>query len=128
MTDEQTLYEAAGGMAFFEQLVDTFYQGVAGDDVLLSLYPEAPDLRGARHRLTLFLAQYWGGPTTYNDERGHPRLRMRHMPFSIGKVERDQWIWCMHKALDESQLDSHAVEYLKKHLAESADFLRNREG
>ena len=71
-------------MPFFERLVDAFYDGVASDDVLLPLYPEAPDLTGARHRLTLFLAQYWGGPTTYNDERGHPRLRMRHMPFTVG--------------------------------------------
>jgi hemoglobin len=78
--DEPTLYAAAGGMAFFERLVDAFYDGVATDDVLLPLYPEAPDLTGARHRLTLFLAQYWGGPTTYDEERGHPRLRMRHLP------------------------------------------------
>ena len=66
------MYDAVGGMPFFERLVDAFYEGVASDDVLLPLYPEAPDLRGARHRLTLFLAQYWGGPTTYSDERGHP--------------------------------------------------------
>ena len=79
-------------MPFFERLVDAFYTGVASDDVLLPLYPEAPDLRGARHRLTLFLAQYWGGPTTYNDERGHPRLRMRHMPFTVGPLQRDHWL------------------------------------
>ena len=75
-----TLYERVGGAPFFERLVDAFYDGVANDEVLLRLYPEAPDLTGARHRLTLFLIQYWGGPTTYSDERGHPRLRMRHMP------------------------------------------------
>ena len=91
MTDELTMYDAVGGMPFFERLVDAFYTGVASDDVLLPLYPEAPDLRGARHRLTLFLAQYWGGPTTYNDERGHPRLRMRHMPFHVGPLQRDRW-------------------------------------
>ena len=71
-------------MPFFESLVDRFYAGVASDPGLLRLYPEPDDLSGARHRLTLFLAQYWGGPTTYNDERGHPRLRMRHVPFAIG--------------------------------------------
>ena len=76
-----TLFFRVGGMPFFERLVDAFYAGVATDDVLLPLYPEQPDLTGARHRLTLFLAQYWGGPTTYSDERGHPRLRMRHFPY-----------------------------------------------
>ena len=103
MTDGQrgtdTLYDAVGGMPFFERLVDAFYKGVAGDDILLPLYPEAPDLRGARHRLTLFLAQYWGGPTTYNDERGHPRLRMRHMPFLIGPQQRDRWLTHMSAAV-----------------------------
>ena len=71
-------------MPFFEALVDAFYDGVATDEVLLPLYPEQPDLTGARRRLTLFLAQYWGGPTTYMEERGHPRLRMRHFPFHVG--------------------------------------------
>ena len=79
-----TLFFRVGGMPFFERLVDAFYAGVATDDVLLPLYPEQPDLTGARHRLTLFLAQYWGGPTTYSDERGHPRLRMRHFPYPVG--------------------------------------------
>ena len=90
--DGQTLYDAVGGEAFFVRLVDAFYDGVADDPVLLRLYPEAPDLTGARQRLRLFLIQYWGGPTTYSDERGHPRLRMRHMPFHIGAEERDHWL------------------------------------
>ena len=98
MTDI-SLYERAGGWEFFERLVDEFYEGVATDEVLLPLYPEQPDLTGARHRLTLFLAQYWGGPTTYSDERGHPRLRMRHMPFHVGVVERDRWLEHMHTAV-----------------------------
>ena len=79
MSDEVTapsLFSRAGGMPFFERLVDTFYAGVAGDAVLAPIYPEHPDFSGARHRLTLFLAQYWGGPTTYSEERGHPALRM----------------------------------------------------
>lgn len=75
---ESTVYDVVGGMAFFERLVDRFYDGVAADPVLLRLYPDQVDLGPARHRLTLFLAQYWGGPTIYSDERGHPRLRMRH--------------------------------------------------
>ena len=74
---------------------------VADDPVLLPLYPEAPDLTGARHRLTLFLAQYWGGPHTYDDERGHPMLRMRHMPFRIGPAERDHWLANMSAAVAE---------------------------
>ena len=78
-----TLYERVGGLPFFERLVDTFYDGVADDPALVVLYPDAPDLSGARHRLTLFLAQYWGGPTTYSEERGHPRLRLRHMREAI---------------------------------------------
>ena len=87
--DGQTLYDAVGGEPFFRRLVDAFYDGVAEDPVLLRLYPEAPDLTGARERLTLFLVQYWGGPTTYSDQRGHPRLRMRHIRFPIGGEERD---------------------------------------
>ena len=77
-----TLFFRVGGMPFFERLVDEFYAGVATDDVLLPLYPEQPDLTGARHRLTLFLAQYWGGPTTYSDERGHPTTAHAALPLS----------------------------------------------
>jgi len=96
------MYERVGGTRFFERLVDTFYDGVANDEVLLRLYPEAPDLTGARHRLTLFLIQYWGGPTTYSTERGHPRLRMRHMRFHIGREERDRWLTHMGDAIDSA--------------------------
>jgi hemoglobin len=99
-TDGQSLYDIAGGEAFFTRLVDEFYDGVAGDPLLLRLYPEAPDLTGARRRLRLFLMQYWGGPTTYSDERGHPRLRMRHQPFAIGGEERDHWLEHMSHAVD----------------------------
>ena len=94
------LYAAVGGAPFFERLVDAFYDGVATDPLLLPLYPEAPDLKGARRRLTLFLIQYWGGPATYSDERGHPRLRLRHLPFAIGPAERDAWLAHMTRAVD----------------------------
>ena len=80
----------------------------------------------AEIRFRMFLEQYWGGPTTYDAERGHPRLRMRHMPFSIGTIEREEWLWCMNKALDESQLDPRVVEFLKTRFAETADFMRNQ--
>ena len=96
-----TLFEEVGGSEFFDRLVDRFYEGVASDDVLLPLYPEQSDLTGAKERLTLFLQQYWGGPTTYSDERGHPRLRQRHFPFVIGQLERDRWMVHMMAAVDE---------------------------
>ena len=96
-----TLFEEVGGSEFFDRLVDRFYEGVATDDVLLPLDPEQSDLTGAKERLTLFLQQYWGGPTTYSDERGHPRLRQRHFPFVIGQLERDRWMVHMMAAVDE---------------------------
>ena len=96
-----TLFEEVGGSEFFDRLVERFYEGVASDDVLLPLYPEQSDLTGAKERLTLFLQQYWGGPTTYSDERGHPRLRQRHFPFVIGQLERDRWMVHMMAAVDE---------------------------
>lgn len=97
---EISFYDRVGGQPFFDQLVDTFYDGVAFDSVLLPLYPEQHDLGPARRRLALFLGQYWGGPTTYDDERGHPRLRMRHMPFRVGPLERDRWLHHMAHAVD----------------------------
>ena len=101
MTDRATLYDRAGGTPFFEALVGRFYAGVATDPLLRPIYPEA-DLAPAQHRLTLFLMQYWGGPTTYDEERGHPRLRMRHAPFAIGPAERDRWLVHMRAAVAES--------------------------
>jgi hemoglobin len=125
--DQLTVYEAAGGMPFFEALVDRFYAGVATDPVLLSLYPEPEDLRGARHRLTLFLAQYWGGPTTYDQERGHPRLRMRHAPFAIGPAERDRWLAHMREAMtDLAPADDVAAE-LDRYFEMAAEAMRNRD-
>ena len=128
MTDEHSLYEAAGGMAFFERLVDTFYEGVAVDEVLLPLYPDAPDLRGARHRLTLFLAQYWGGPTTYSDERGHPRLRMRHMPFTVGPLQRDHWLQHMSAAVEQCSPTPEIAEQLMAYFRPAAEQMRNDTG
>ncbi len=119
-------------MAFFERLVDAFYEGVATDEVLLPLYPEQPDLAGARHRLTLFLAQYWGGPTTYLEERGHPRLRMRHLPFSIGPLERDRWLVHMAAAVEtvcDDLLEPGGIaDELMAYFVPSAEHLRNDTG
>lgn len=129
---EATLYDAVGGGAFFERLVDAFYDGVAGDEVLAPLYPEYPDFTGARHRLTLFLQQYWGGPTTYSDERGHPRLRMRHFPFHIGPLERDRWLVHMLAAVERVCADPAVPAGVDRQLVEyfvpSAEHLRNDTG
>jgi hemoglobin len=103
---EFTVYDALGGMPFFDELVDRFYRGVQADLLLRPLYPD--DLSASRQHLALFLAQYWGGPTTYSDGRGHPRLRMRHAPFVIGSAERDAWLRHMGAALD-AMLDDHDV-------------------
>jgi hemoglobin len=121
-----TLYEAAGGMAFFEALVDRFYEGVADDPVLLRLYPEPADLAPARRRLTLFLAQYWGGPTTYSRERGHPRLRMRHAPFAIGGEERDRWLVHMRAAVASLDPPDEIARALEEYFDMAAESMRNQ--
>lgn len=124
---DATLYDAAGGMPFFEALVDGFYDRVERDPVLLRLYPDLDDLDGARRRLTLFLAQYWGGPTTYSDERGHPRLRMRHMPFEVGPDERDHWLAAMRGALDDLAPPPEIRGALEEYLVMAAEAMRNRD-
>jgi hemoglobin len=123
-----TVYELAGGMAFFEALVDRFYEGVAADPVLLRLYPEPDDLGPARERLTLFLAQYWGGPTTYAERRGHPRLRLRHAPFAIGPEERDHWLRHMRAALESLDPPGEVAEAVAAYFGSAAEAMRNRTG
>src|SRR5689334_14325845 len=113
-------------MPFFESLVDRFYDGVASDPQILAVYPEPDDLSGARHRLTLFLAQYWGGPTTYDQERGHPRLRMRHAPFAIGPAERDAWLSHMRDAVDSLGLTDEQEATLWGYLEMAAFSMQNR--
>lgn len=98
--DEVTFYDRIGGRPTFEKLVRAFYDGVRGDPVLLPLYPEQPDLEGAIQRLTGFLEQYWGGPGTYSELYGHPRLRMRHQPFRVNPDARDRWLLHMRAAVD----------------------------
>lgn len=97
------VYQAAGGEDTFRLLVQRFYALVADDALLRALYPEE-DLSNATERLTLFLIQYWGGPSTYNEQRGHPRLRIRHQPFAIGQDERDAWLGHMTAAVDSLNL------------------------
>ena len=102
MTDAAPLsfYEEVGGHDTFVRLVDIFYRGVADDEVLKPMYPEE-DLGPAAERLTMFLEQYWGGPSTYSERRGHPRLRMRHVPFQVNPDARDRWLAHMRTAVDE---------------------------
>jgi len=128
MTDmESSLYEMCGGETGLRSLVNRFYD-------LMDSAPEARTVRSlhakslnqSRDKLFMFLSGWSGGPQLYMQRFGHPRLRMRHMPFTIGTVERDEWLWCMNRALDESQLDPRVVEYLKNHFAQAANFLRNR--
>ena len=131
MSDEVTapsLFSRVGGMPFFERLVHAFYAEVAGDPVLAPLYPEYPDFAGARHRLTLFLAQYWGGPTTYSDERGHPALRMRHMRFTVGPAERDRWLQHMAAAVEQVCDDPSIAAELMRYFVPAAEHLRNDTG
>ena len=124
---ESSLYEMIGGEIGLRSLVDRFYD-------LMETSPEAETIRAfhakslkqSREKLFLFLSGWSGGPQLYVERFGHPRLRMRHMPFPIGKIERDEWLWCMNKALDESQLNPRLVEYLKARFAETADFMRNQ--
>jgi hemoglobin len=126
VSDQPTVYEIVGGMPFFEALVDRFYEGVAADPVLLPLYPEPQDLAPARRRLTLFLAQYWGGPTTYGEERGHPRLRMRHAPFAIGSEERDRWLVHMREAAESLDPPAEVAQALDDYFVMAAESMRNQ--
>ena len=124
-TETLTLYDRAGGTPFFEALVAHFYAGVETDPLLRPIYPE-PDLAGATHRLTMFLIQYWGGPTTYDQERGHPRLRMRHAPFGIGAAERDRWLVHMRAAVADLAPPDDVAAELDRYFAMAAEAMRNR--
>ena len=118
------LYDQVGGGAVFRALVDRFYDGVAMDPILRPLYPDE-DLSAARERLTLFLMQYWGGPTTYSDNRGHPRLRMRHVHWVIGERERDAWLGHMRTALASIDVPDDARAAIWEHLERAAHSLVN---
>ncbi len=124
--DQKTLYERAGGMPFFEVLVGRFYAAVADDPILRPIYPE-PDLAPAQRRLTLFLAQYWGGPRTYDEERGHPRLRMRHVPFAIDVLARDRWLLHMRAAIADLAPPPDVADALERYIAAAAEAMRNRD-
>ena len=127
MNELNSLYDLIGGEAGLRSLVNRFYD-------LMDSSPETKEIRAfhakslnqSREKLFMFLSGWSGGPSLYIEKYGHPRLRQRHMPFPIGEAERDQWLWCMNKALDESELLPTAKETLKTRFAEVADFMRNK--
>ena len=122
--EEHQLYSVIGAEGF-ERLVAAFYRQVPGDDILGPMYP-AHDLTGAQQRLRDFLIFRFGGPPTYVEERGHPRLRMRHAPFAIGQAARDRWFQLMQRALDEAQLPQDARQILDAFFESTTTFLMNR--
>jgi hemoglobin len=121
---EPSFYDVVGGEDAFRRLVHRFYEGVAADPLLRPLYPEE-DLTGAEERLRGFLIQYWGGPNTYSQERGHPRLRMRHAPFVIGQAEHDAWLRHMHDAVLSLELPPEQETRLWDYLVYAAASLVN---
>jgi hemoglobin len=125
MSVEVSLYQEVGGSDFFVELVNKFYEGVINDEVIISLYPDRTNLDGAKERLSLFLIQYWGGPTTYSDERGHPRLRQRHFPFAIGERERDHWLMHMQGAIDAMPTSDSVRTRLSEYMINAAQHLVN---
>ena len=124
--DSDTWYDRFGGQEFFTRLVGGFYDRVADDPLLRPMYPEE-DLSGAEHRLLLFLMQYWGGPTTYSEERGHPRLRMRHQPFPVDFAARDRWLELMAASLQDCDdgLQADDRQRLWLYLQSAADAMVN---
>jgi hemoglobin len=121
---QDTFYEKVGGQKIFSQLISHFYALVAVDPILRPMYPES-DLKAAALRLQMFLEQYWGGPTTYSEQRGHPRLRMRHAPFHISRVEHDAWINCMQQAVADLKIDQDLKDQLWSYLTQAAAAMIN---
>ncbi|MBB4071932.1 globin [Canibacter oris] len=120
----ETLWQQVGGTAFFERLVADFYAGVQHDELLAPMYPDA-DWEGAKWRLQKFLEQYWGGPTTYSEQRGHPRLRLRHAPFRVTPAARDRWLHHMYRALDNAELAPLHDAALRDYVTRAAHALVN---
>lgn len=123
----KSFYERVGGSPVFRDLVSQFYAQVAIDPILRPMYPEE-DLKEASHRLQMFLEQYWGGPTTYSDERGHPRLRIRHAGFHIASAQKDAWLRCMRNAVAGLGLDEDLEVELLDYLEMAANSLVNQPG
>jgi hemoglobin len=123
-TTEPTFYDAVGGHETFVKIVKTFYEGVEDDPELRALYPDA-DLSQAEVRLRMFLEQYWGGPNTYSQQRGHPRLGMRHAPFAVTPAQRDRWLGHMRQALGVAGMSPQHTEQFWEYVVRAAHFLVN---
>ena len=121
---QQTFYDAIGGYPTIARIVARFYAGVASDDYLRAIYPE-DDMGPAQERFTLFLVQYWGGPTTYSDQRGHPRLRMRHAPFAVTPRAKEHWLTHFRAALDEADLPPELDAQFWDYVTHAAQFMVN---
>ena len=119
-----SFYQEIGGMETIRTIVDTFYAGVATDEIMRPMYPEE-DLGPAAERLTLFLAQYWGGPTTYSERRGHPRLRMRHAPFAVTPEAAEHWLTHFRAGLDAADLTEEQDEKFWGYVTHAAQFMVN---
>ncbi|MGB1285726.1 MAG: globin [Aggregatilineales bacterium] len=124
MTEQTSVYEQIGGEDTFRQLVDAFYAKVEQDDLLRKIFP--PDLESGKYWQFLFLMQYWGGPTRYAQERGHPRLRMRHAPYPVDAAARDRWLQYMLEAIDEVGIQEPARTEMRDYFERGATFLINR--
>ncbi|WP_182379926.1 globin [Nocardioides sp. WS12] len=124
MSDAPTFYDEIGGFETIRGIVAKFYEGVAHDVVLRPMYPEA-DLGPAEERFLLFLVQYWGGPTTYSEQRGHPRLRMRHAPFAVDLDARDRWLGHFRAALDNAALTPEQDKQFWDYVTHAANFMVN---
>jgi hemoglobin len=123
-THPATFYEEVGGFETFQTIVARFYEGVATDEVLRPLYPEE-DLGPAEERFLLFLVQYWGGPTTYSETRGHPRLRMRHAPFAVNPEAKDRWLHHFRAGMDAADLTPEQDARLWDYVTHAAQFMVN---
>jgi hemoglobin len=121
---DQTFYDAVGGHDTFVRIVSAFYRGVAADPELRAIYPDE-DLGPAEERFRMFLEQYWGGPTTYSDQRGHPRLGQRHAPFAVTPRARDRWLGHMHDAVLESGMSEEHAQQFWEYIVRAAHFLVN---
>jgi hemoglobin len=121
---ETTVFEVVGGQSFFDALVERFYERVEADVPLRTLYPD--DLEPGKRALAMFLGQYWGGPPAYSAEKGHPRLRMRHAPFSIDEAARDRWLRAMRSALDEADAPEVALDAMREYFEMASTAMINR--
>lgn len=123
-SEEQTFFEAIGGRATIDVIVEVFYQGVASDEVMKEMYPEE-DLGPAAERLAMFFEQYWGGSNSYSQRRGHPRLRMRHDPYIVNADARDRWLKHFRAGLDAARLEPELDAQFWEYVTRAAEFMMN---